>query len=919
MYYVSVAPSIGRRSQFLSFGFIIIHMRTLLKNCLIALTLAAAPISLTVSSSAVAQSIQLSTDSEDIYVGQPFILNIVLTDFDENPQPQIEGLKINKVGDTQEEADVKLLGVSPRVSSMTTIINGRRTSKKEVKFVYRYSVTPRSKGKYAISAFNASQGVKSVEYDKMASFEAVDVSETSDMRLVLELPQRSFWKGESFEVVLNWYLRKDIRSKSFTIPMLEMSDYFAIEPIDASKLQRTQGLMLDINGRQVPCTYTRDNATLNGVSYTRFRIPLKVMSLKAGNITVSPSSVVAELESGTGFDSFGWPSQAYKSFKAVDVERKITIKELPEDNRPDSFTNALGQDYDIKVSADRTIVQAGDPIILTIDISSSNDLSGLILPALTKAGLNETLYKVMDESPIPETIDSGNGRIIKRFKVPVRVLNTRAQEVPPIAFSYFDPVRETYATVRSQPIALSVSAVQKVGVADVDLNSKTAGALAAANINNNSNASDGQENAQAAATVSSGLKLGVSTTDADLVSPMSQSTVRAIEIGGYASPFLLLFGAAALRRARKRSEKNKPQRDAARHLKDALKEAQNSDPKQAAARIANALAAFAAATETDQKPFQKVLSDLDAEAYNPKAKALSDKVLNEMRVAVKEHTNPKYSKMVSSIFALLISFFAFTYAPDWAMAQTPAPSVEQQTTSLSLEDQLKAAANAYYAAMAVENRKERLEKFSGAAYQFRALSEAYPDNAKLCLDWGNAAFNAADLGSASLAWRRALLLDPTLENAKSNLSYLDSLLGVKTTQKQTDLSSKFFFLNQTLSVDQRRVAAALLFFFAMLLFLPNKPSVKRVLRPLAILPLIAWLWMLASVVSQDQRNDEVVVMSEVFLKTADNAGSANVSSAPIQSGTPAVIVETRGEWVEVRLPGEGQGWLNVSSIEHIKK
>ena len=70
-------------------------------------------------------------------------------------------------------------------------------------------------------------------------------------------------------------------------------------------------------------------------------------------------------------------------------------------------------------------------------------------------------------------------RDAKRFTAVVRVLDERVEEIPGLAYSWFDPKTQTYETTRSRPIALSVRSAQVVGAGDVETTvAKTGGETA---------------------------------------------------------------------------------------------------------------------------------------------------------------------------------------------------------------------------------------------------------------------------------------------------------------------------------------------------------------------------------------------------------------------------------------------------------
>ena len=378
-------------------------MKNILKNITIAAFLTATPMAAAVvlPDVAVAQSVKLQTQVSEIYAGMPFQLSVVVEDFNEKPQPEIAPFEI-------PNATVQFIGVSPRISSMTTMINGRITSKKEVTYVFNYQVTPKTEGQYTIPVIVATQGTQTANSSQPVAFTATSVQTTKDMRVELQIPDRKFWVGETFEATLAWYLRKDVAKQEFSIPVLEMPDTFDVaEPEEA---RRGWSIPLTVGSRQLAFPYTRDTVMINGLEYTRFLISIKLTPLKSGVIQLPPSQVLAELESGRTQDMWGFGRANYQLFKAEDIARTCTVQELPQASRPNTFANAMGSDFTISVNADRTIVKAGDPIILTIDISSPSSLDGLILPSLVAAGLNEQLFGVSTEDPIGENIEGAEKR-----------------------------------------------------------------------------------------------------------------------------------------------------------------------------------------------------------------------------------------------------------------------------------------------------------------------------------------------------------------------------------------------------------------------------------------------------------------------------------------------------------------------------
>ena len=283
-----------------------------------------------------AQRVSMHVQSKEIHAGLPFVLAISAEGFEPEPEPEVSDLQI-------PGCEVSFLGVSPNVSTYIDVVNGRRSESQRVEFVYRYRIEARKPGTYRVPAVTVSQGDKRAT-TQPATFRATDVDATTDMRLALGLPDRPVWVGETFDLTIDWYLRRDPNSPVFSIPMLDDPAWIDVHaPAIDGNDRRRQTVAFPIGDREVELPYTRDNATLGGVQYTRFRFTVPVTPIQAGTLKVEPAQVVAGLEAGTGRDAFGFPVRRTRLFKATDEPRTLEVKPLPLADRPPSFANAVGR------------------------------------------------------------------------------------------------------------------------------------------------------------------------------------------------------------------------------------------------------------------------------------------------------------------------------------------------------------------------------------------------------------------------------------------------------------------------------------------------------------------------------------------------------------------------------------------------
>jgi hypothetical protein len=137
-----------------------------------------------------------------------------------------------------------------------------------------------------------------------------------------------------------------------------------------------------------------------------------------------------------------------------DVEIKsdpvaLEVKPLPR-NAPPSFSGAIGN-FAMTTDANPKSVQVGDPITVISAISGRGNFDRVNAPAIEdERGWHKyppsSKFKQDDEVGISGT---------KTFET-VLSPNEKKQVLPVLAFSYFDPTKEQYVTLRSEPIAITV-------------------------------------------------------------------------------------------------------------------------------------------------------------------------------------------------------------------------------------------------------------------------------------------------------------------------------------------------------------------------------------------------------------------------------------------------------------------------------
>ena len=854
-----------------------------------------------------AQRVSMHVQSKDIHAGLPFVLAISAKDFEPEPEPQVSDLQIPGC-----EAD--FLGVSPNVSTSIVISNGRRREDRQVELVYRYRVECKQPGTYQVPAVTVTQdGARAST--RPANFRVTNVDDSSDMRLSLGLPERPVWVGETFDLTIDWYLRRDPSDPRFSIPLLEDPSRVDVHVPDIDPARRREVLGFAIGDRDVELPYTRGTVALDGAQYTRFRFTVPVTPIRAGTMEVEPAQVVAGLQVGTGRDTFGFPVRRTRLFKAVDEPRTLTVKPLPLAGRPPSFANAVGTAFSIQAQAARTVVQVGDPIELQVLIRGKGRLEGLSLPDLVNPqGLPAEHFTVADSPATGEIVNDGKGKL---FRVTVRLTSAEAREIPRLGFSYFDPERGTYETVYSEPIALSVQGSSVVGAGDVVSAIERPGGAAGAGAGN----AGGQGTAGLASFVGADLSLS---SEADtLDAGWSVGRIAPVLYILYALPLLLLVVRLWQVSTRERRGESRDARQALRAVREELDRAARDPARESAPRVLTALRNLARAS--GHRAGGDVVERIETESFSPAAasKPLDEALRDEARALAESWARDRGTSAgargatAAALFLAILLGGGNGSPGSVALAAPDTVAAEAATAEAVTVDQARAA---YGAALNEEDRDARTSAFARAERSFRALAARYPDRPELLVDWGNAALGAQDLGRATLAYRRALALEPGLARAERNLAWVreraPSWLPHPTRERASD---SLFFWHHALSMPARHLAGAIAFAAAVLLLAPWATRRARLLRRLAIIPAVVWLAMVASILAQGDPADDAVVLTDgVPLLSADSPGAPPALPTPLPAGTEVTVQETRDMWTRVALASGTKGWLQRSTLERVR-
>jgi len=405
-------------------------------------------------------SLIATLEPSEIALGEAAQLTVTIQSRNaEEPEiPAVNGLDIQPIGQSRQ----------------IQVLNGAMSAKLN----YTYAVTPTRPGSFTIPAIQAGRGAEVAAsrpivlrvrgsggsastrtHPNQNSLPAPVVNgdeepiSASEQRsfgfLRVVSPRKEFYVGEMVPVELKAYFRDGVELRVEGLPQLN-SDAFTMNKLGDQPVSTRQ--------------------TINGVRYSILTWPTAITAVKAGDYEMSvelPTTVTvrqpAQRSRSRMGNPFGDPffDDVFNNFFGAATQKQIALSSepdpvkilsLPTENRPASFTGAVGQ-FDLAAEATPTQSAAGDPVTLKLKISGTGNFDRVTATAVDKSGA----WKVYQPSAKFEPDDSAGYSGMKTFEQALVPTRTGKLEIPAPAFSYFDPERKQYITRTTSPMNVEVA------------------------------------------------------------------------------------------------------------------------------------------------------------------------------------------------------------------------------------------------------------------------------------------------------------------------------------------------------------------------------------------------------------------------------------------------------------------------------
>ncbi|MBN1344645.1 MAG: protein BatD [Phycisphaerae bacterium] len=394
-----------------------------------------------------AASVTAEVSSREVVPGEALLLHVRIVNAEDADEPKVPPMP---------DVTVRLLTPTPQKQTAIQVVNFKRTTQTTLTYVYQ--LLARRPGRFTIPPIRVNASGKTYTTEPISI--VVAKGETTDLLIAEFVASReSVYVEQPFELTLQICIRP-FRSGNVTLDARQMwsrvssSSSFGpfTKQVAEGKVRVRRALRKDSEGQER--------------EYYLYEVSQKVWPEEAGPYEPEPVSIQMEYPVALSRDIFGDMS-VNRIRRLVDhaTPPKLVIKPIPTEGRPPTYNNAVGR-YTWKVEVDRTEVNRGQLLTLTMEIAGEGRLERVPAPPLAKVEALTRHFKVLDEQLAGE-VEGGK----KVFRQRIRAIDDKTTEIPPIPFVCFDPEGDggkgKFITAMSEAIPITVHAAESVSTDEI--------------------------------------------------------------------------------------------------------------------------------------------------------------------------------------------------------------------------------------------------------------------------------------------------------------------------------------------------------------------------------------------------------------------------------------------------------------------
>jgi hypothetical protein len=421
-------------------------------------------------------SVDARLEKDVVAVGEQIILNVVVT---LNGDGQINEPRLSDTG------GLELLGKNSAVSMQSQLKSGPQGMQFEKKKIqtFIYFLAGKKEGSYSIAPIEVVvEGkayktkilrveINNKEASKMAKKPKPQnnnpfgipnpfADEDEEDSLLGQLLQN---RGQQREEIPSKNLPVNTNEAFFVTVELDKKEAFEGEQIFANWYLYTRGELYQLDRMKFPAlkgfwkedieaapTLIYQHEIVNGVQFRKALLASHALfPISEGISVVDDYKIRATVSLPTnnfGGFAFGKPYTYTRTSGSVQVK----IKPLPTENKPLSFSGAVGQ-FQITMRADSQEIHQWKPFVVRVRYEGEGNAKLIEMPQMPFPPSIEIYDATKSEAKYFKS-----GKSYKEFLVSLISKESGAVTIPPIELSYFDPITASYKVIATEPLNLNV-------------------------------------------------------------------------------------------------------------------------------------------------------------------------------------------------------------------------------------------------------------------------------------------------------------------------------------------------------------------------------------------------------------------------------------------------------------------------------
>ena len=246
---------------------------------------------------------------------------------------------------------------------------------------------------------------------------------------------KTAYAGEVVPVELRFHYRADIAFDNLQPPSFG-GDGFTAAPL--TEPEQTEQIVGDI-----PYNVVTFRSAITPVKPGEIEIPSAAME---GRMVTQGAMPGMDPFFDQFFRNFPMPGIGRaENIQARTEPRALQVQALPREGRPANFTGAIGQ-FSLDASASPDQAASGEPVTLTLAVEGRGNFDAVSAPVLTGED-GWRVYTPKDTFTAADAIGYGG---TKTFEISM-VARRDQTATPGAEFSYFDPQKKKYFTLKAEP------------------------------------------------------------------------------------------------------------------------------------------------------------------------------------------------------------------------------------------------------------------------------------------------------------------------------------------------------------------------------------------------------------------------------------------------------------------------------------